>query len=172
MRLLISCFLPFALLVAGCSSSPDYKAAEGNGYGYQESKLSDSQYRVHFKARGSDKSKAMDFAMLRAAELTLEQGFDWFTVSSRETLVDNKTVDRGSQVGFSKRYETRRECGLLTCRTRTEPTSSYSAGVFLGGDKSSDIEAVLNITMGNGNKPSSAFDATQVKNNLQPNSQD
>ena len=76
------------LFMAGCASQPDYREATQGGFGYTESQMSETQYRVHFKAKGSDKAKAMDYAMLRAAELTLLKGYDWFVVTDRETMVD------------------------------------------------------------------------------------
>lgn len=170
MKYLIAMTLTATLIMTGCSSAPDYRKAEDSGYGYQETQLSDNQYRVHFTARGSDKRKAMDFAMLRAAELTLLQGYDWFTVTHRETLVDSENVGTDPQIGFSRRYEMERECGLITCSTSMEPETTYSAGVFVGGERNSQVEAILNITMGKGEKPDSAasFNAKQVRNNLQP----
>ena len=86
------------IVLGGCASQPAYRAAENGGYGYTETKLTDTQYRVYFKGRGSDKTKAMDYAMLRAAEVTIEQGYDWFVVANRETLIDREKVTTEPQV--------------------------------------------------------------------------
>lgn len=165
-------FLLFTVLIslAGCASKPAYRAAEDGGYGYTDSQLSDTQYRVHFKARGSDKRKAMDYAMLRAAELTLKQGFEWFNVTERETLVDEEEVQVSPQVGFSRRYATVTDCGVLSCRTSRYPTSQFETGIFVGGSQQSEIESIINFEMGRGDKPTggNAFDAQQVVDNLKP----
>ena len=134
------------LIMAGCASQPDYRQAKKGGFGYTESKLSDTQYRVHFKAKGSDKGKAMDYAMLRAAELTLLEGYDWFVT----------------------------ECGVLTCRTSYHPTTQFETGVFVGGSQQSEIESILSIEIGKGTRPTSAtsFDAREVRDNLQPKTEE
>ena len=159
------------IIMAGCASQPDYRQAKQGGFGYTESKLSDTQYRVHFKAKGTDKAKAMDYAMLRAAELTLLEGYDWFVVTDRETLVDKETVQTTPTAGFSRRYARVTDCGVLTCRTSYHPTTQFETGVFVGGSQKSEIESILNIELGKGTRPSSAtsFDAREVRENLQPN---
>lgn len=158
------------VIMAGCASQPDYRQAQKGGFGYTESKLSDTQYRVHFKAKGSDKGKAMDYAMLRAAELTLLEGYDWFVVTDRETLVDKETVQTTPTAGFSQRYARVTECGVLTCRTSYHPTTQFETGVFVGGSQQSEIESILSIELGKGTRPTSAtsFDAREVRDNLKP----
>ncbi|WP_269348863.1 CC0125/CC1285 family lipoprotein [Alteromonas macleodii] len=161
------------LIMAGCASQPDYRQAKKGGFGYTESKLSDTQ-RVHFKAKGSDKGKAMDYAMLRAAELTLLEGYDWFVVTDRETLVDKETVQTTPTAGFSQRYARVTECGVLTCRTSYHPTTQFETGVFVGGSQQSEIESILSIEIGKGTRPTSAtsFDAREVRDNLQPKTEE
>ena len=158
------------IVLGGCASQPAYRAAENGGYGYTETKLTDTQYRVYFTGRGSDKTKEMDYAMLRAAEVTIEQGYDWFVVANRETLIDREKVTTEPQVGFSQRYSRVTECGLLTCRTEHHQRSTLSAGVFVGGKESSTIESVLDVQLGRGVRPDDAqsYDARQVAKNLAP----
>ena len=158
------------LIMAGCASQPDYRQADKSGFGYNESKLSDTQYRVHFKAKGTDKGKAMDYAMLRAAELTLLEGYDWFVVTDRETLVDKETVQTTPTAGFSQRYARVTDCGVLTCRTSYHPTTQFETGVYVGGSQKSEIESILSVELGKGTRPTSAtsFDAREVRENLQP----
>ena len=162
------------LIMAGCASQPDYRQAKKGGFGYTESKLSDTQYRVHFKAKGSDKGKAMDYAMLRAAELTLLEGYDWFVVTDRETLVDKETVQTTPTAGFSQRYARVTECGVLTCRTSYHPTTQFETGVFVGGSQQSEIQSILSLEIGKGTRPTSAtsFDAREVRDNLQPKTEE
>ena len=161
------------MVMAGCASQPDYRQASNGGFGYTESKLSETQYRVHFKGRGSDKSKAMDYAMYRSAELTLLKGYDWFVVTDRETMVDKERVQTSPQVGFSQRYARVTECGVITCRTSYHPTTQFESGIFVGGSQKSEIESILNIEMGNGTRPTSAtsFDAREISNNLKPDTE-
>lgn len=164
-------FALLALIIGGCASQPDYRAAtRAGGYGYTETQLSNSQFRVHFKARGSDRAKAMDYAMLRAAEVTLQQGYEWFAVTERETLVDKERQPASPQFGFSQRYARVTECGVISCRTAYYPTTQLETGIFVGGEERSEIESVLSIQLGRGDHPTTGniFDATQVRNNLAP----
>ena len=116
----------------------------------------------------------MDYAMLRAAELTLLEGYDWFVVTDRETLVDKETVQATPTAGFSQRYARVTECGVLTCRTSYHPTTQFETGVFVGGSQQSEIESILSIEMGKGTRPTSAtsFDAREVRDNLQPKTEE
>ncbi len=167
--LTLSVIFASALLVA-CSSQPEYREAKGSGYGYQETKISETQYRVGFKARGTDKSKAMDYALLRAAEVTLENGHDWFIVTHRETLIDRERVRSGSSLGYMNSHDVVTRCGAISCTTRHYPRSSYSAGIHIGGNSSSEIESILEIKIGKGMRPDTdySFNASEVKENLSP----
>lgn len=151
-------------LMTGCASSPGYKAANGSGYGYSETKISDDRYRVQYKARGDDSQPARDYAMLRAAELTLLQGYDWFVVVDRETQVERDQNPSGAQV--SNRTVVSRDCGLLTCDTNVHQVPTYSAGVSTGSR--GETEVSIEIRMGKGVRPSSgdSYDAMEVRDNL------
>lgn len=166
----IMLFTALTLVLAGCSSQPDYRKAEGSGYGYQETKISDTQYRVSFKARGTDKTKAMDYALLRAAEVTLENGYDWFVVTHRETLVDRERVQPDTSLGYTSSRDMVTRCGLVTCTTTSYPRTSMSAGVHIGGNESSEIQSILEVKLGKGMRPDTdySFSAKEVKDNLSP----
>lgn len=156
-------------LLTACASQPDYRAADGRGYGYTEQQLSSDQYRVSFRARGDDTGLAMDYAMLRASELTMEQGYDWFDIASRDTLVDRERVNPGASAGTGVAYTTVQDCGLLTCRTYQRPSQSYHTGMHLG-DERSDVEVIMEIRLGNGIRPAGDqnYDAREVYENLKP----
>ncbi len=167
--LLVVILATFTLL--GCAgNSHEYREATRGGFGYTETKLSDTQYRVHFKARGSERAKAMDYAMLRAAEVTILNDYDWFIVTDRETLVDKERVASGPQFGFQQRYSRVTECGAFHCRTALYPTSQFSTGIYIGGAEQSEIESILSIEVGRGEQPEreNTYDARQVRNNLMP----
>lgn len=156
-------------LLAACASQSDYHAADGRGYGYTEQQLSSDQYRVSFRSRGDDTGLAMDYAMLRASELTMEQGYDWFDIASRDTLVDRERVNSGVPAGTGVSYTTVQDCGLLTCRTYQRPNQSYHTGMHLG-DERSDVEVIMEIRLGNGIRPTGeqSYDAREVYENLKP----
>lgn len=163
-------FTIITLTLAACSSQPEYRAAEGSGYGYDATQLTDTQYRVTFKARGSDADKAMDYALLRAAEVTLQNGYDWFIVTHRETLIDNERIEPSSTLRYSDSRDVVTRCGLVSCTTTSYPRSSFSAGIHIGGDKSQDIKSILEIKLGKGVRPDTdaSFDALEVRQHLSP----
>lgn len=76
----------FALLVlAACSGGPtSYQPAAGGDRGFSEMRIEQDRYRVRFAA-GSDVTfdRAEDYALRRAAEITLREGGDWFEVVAR-----------------------------------------------------------------------------------------
>lgn len=163
-----------AITLSACSSQPDYRKAEGSGYGYQETKVSETDYRVSFKARGSDSTKAMDYALLRAAEITIEQGYDWFVVTHRETLIDRERVEPNNSLSYTNSRDVVTRCGLISCTTREYPSSSMSAGIHIGGNESSEIQSILVIRIGKGTRPDTdySFNALEVKENLKPENRD
>lgn len=156
------------LTLSACASQPDYKAANGGGYGYKESQISENRYRVQYKARGDARDKAMDYALLRSAELTLLKGYDWFMVVDRETLRDREQQS-GVRTEIRNDRVVTRDCGLLGCTTRSRPSRSYSAGVGTDTGSRTETETVLEIRMGKGVRPSSgdSYDALEVRDNLQ-----
>ncbi|WP_241973616.1 CC0125/CC1285 family lipoprotein [Aliidiomarina shirensis] len=154
-RLASVAVIGLALVLTACAGQPDYRAAENGGFGYSERQLTDNQYRVNFKARGDDTGAAMDYAMLRASELTLENEFEWFVVSSRETFVDRERVTNNN-FGFGFGYGFR-------------PRSSYHLGMTLG-DGRKEVAVNLEIRMGTGEMPESdqAYNAAELFENLRP----
>ncbi len=154
------------ILLSSCASHSGYRAAVGKGYGYQETKLSDTQYRISFKLRGNNAAKAKDYALLRAADLTLQQGYSWFQVVDQE-LTQQKNGDDSLALGASTETTTTTSCGLLTCQSRTTPTTGYHAAVNVAGD-SDKVERLLEIRMGKGVQPQDgrSYNAKQLKSNL------
>ena len=155
-----------AVMLTACASSSVYKEARGSGFGYQDSALSETQHRISYKSRGNDSGKAHDLAMLRAAELTLLKGYDWFEVLDRETIKD-KSERSGASMGISQRTEVTESCGLLGCKRTTRPSREYSMGVDVGNDRDS-VERHLEILLGNGVRPnkSQVYNATEVRENI------
>ena len=74
------------VLIIGCSTP--YQKAGFKG-GYSEIKVNDKTWKVDFKGNGYTSSRTVEnFALRRAAELTIEQGYSHFVLS--ESSVDTK----------------------------------------------------------------------------------
>ncbi|CAB0151467.1 hypothetical protein PSI9734_01854 [Pseudidiomarina piscicola] len=161
------------LLLTACAGQPDYRAAEDGGYGYTETQITDTQYQVKFKARGTDKGAANNYALLRAAQVTLQNDHDWFVISHRETQVDKETVNN-ADFGYPSSGDMVTYCNAIRCETRYYPRTAFQAGIHVGGRTDSDITVTLDIKLGSGEQPEGqhSYDASEVVSNLEPNSED
>lgn len=133
----------FLIMVSGCTAQSAYKAAQGDGAGYKEIALATNHYRVQFKTSGSRPATAQKYVLMRAAELTIAQGYDWFIVEQRTTRILNEPEPFKSR---SVPIVTR-NCGLLGCRTHTQPSiSSFET-------TATETLSIVEIRMGRGVRP-------------------
>lgn len=157
-------FLMVISILVACASQPEYRPAEQAGdYGYSEEQIDEDQYRIVFRTRGDDLARAVDYAMLRASEIALEQDYDWIAITSRDTRVDTEQVGPQAMFGPDMSQETVRSCGLLGCRDYSRPLPPYQMGMPLG-DESSEVEVSLTVRLGTGIRPTEveSFDAREV----------
>lgn len=141
----VLCLLILGVL-AGCNrQATPYQPAAG-GYGYGEQQLEDNRYRVTFA--GNDLTSAetvQNYLLYRSAEVTLDHGYDYFTMVDRN--LDRSTTYWGSGdthfgTGFG-RYSSGGFVGFGTSTAR--PIDSYTAYadiVLFKGDKpAGDVNA-------------------------------
>lgn len=75
-----------AISLAACASTPTvYQPAGAPGaVGYSEYRIEPGRYRVMFRGgTNASERQVMDYALIRAADLTIAEGYDWFRVSDR-----------------------------------------------------------------------------------------
>lgn len=151
-----------SVIITGCASKGVYSPSSGSGYGYSHSQIDSNSYRVHFKMRGDDSQKAMDYAMRRAAQLTLEKGYDWFVINDQQTLTHTRK-NADPSIAHSQTMVVTRDCGLLSCQTRTYPVHQTSFGAQLESSQSM-VESIIAVRMGKGVRPQSdnSYDALEV----------
>lgn len=119
------------LLVAGCATQTPYKPAEARDKeGYTETRLGENRYRISFVGNSATPAETVkDYALLRAAELTLQEGYSWFSVAERdkdEKQRASTSVGTGfSTPGFTSVYQ---RCGVLRCQTAVSYTPGFSTG--------------------------------------------
>ena len=80
--------LLFLLLsgLAACATSTLYEPVGSTGYGFAEQKIEDDRYRILFKGNSlTDRETVETYLLYRAAEITVENGYDYFTVVEDET---------------------------------------------------------------------------------------
>jgi hypothetical protein len=123
---------------------------------------------VQFKSDSKLLGDASDYALFRSAELTKQQGYDWFVVSSKETFVESVKQQPRSSVDFTKIRQVERNCGLLTCETRSRPCTELGGNINtdLNNDRK-EVHSILEIRMGKGIKPNEdSYGAQDVVYNL------
>lgn len=104
------------MLLSGCASAPTLYAARtaSAGVGHSEFRLEPGRYRVTFQGGpGAPVEQVSDYALLRAAELAVRDGYDWFRVSDR--LTSSTGAGNGPRLsigGGSSRYGGHSSIGL------------------------------------------------------------
>ena len=91
MKQLIILIVSYTMLfiLAGCATP--YQPV-GFGGGYSETQLAPDVFRVYVRGNGyTSMERAQDFALLRAAELTLQQGFKYFAIIDESSSTDIST---------------------------------------------------------------------------------
>lgn len=135
-------------MLAGCGQPTPYQPAT-DGYGYREQQIEDNRYRVSFA--GNDLT-AMDtvqnYLLYRAAELTLDQGYDYFIVVDRE--VERSTIYWGTAdtrlgAGYWTRWDDDYLGGIGLSTYSARPIDRYTAYadivVFEGEKPEGDVNA-------------------------------
>ena len=115
-------FILPALLLTACASAPDYApASSARSAGYSETQIEQDRYLVSYRSKDRDTSEARRNALLRAAELTLQNGYDTFELVSQEA---NSETDRRLEPRYAgPDYVTTRSCGLIGCTERVTPVA-------------------------------------------------
>ena len=91
MKKTIAAALALALAACATAVGTAYAPAGKSGYGYSQTRIEEGRYRVTFAGDGATPVNVVeDFALLRAADLALEGGYDWFRVVGRSVEEDEK----------------------------------------------------------------------------------
>ena len=148
-------WLMAALSLTACAATgpATYGPATDNGFGYSQTQIESNRIRIVYRGSGGMPPELVeDFALRRAGELTLDNGYDWFEVISREIVGDRRGgVSIGAGVG-SGSYG--RRSGV-----------SVGVGGNLGEVGGQDYFTVLmEVLMGTGEPPNNidAYDARDV----------
>lgn len=151
----------FALVIGAlvaCAGAPTpYQAAQG-GFGYSEQQIEQNRYRVRFAGNAATSRQTVeDYALYRAAELTVQTGHDWFEVVDRDTVQEYAGYGGSPQVGVG-----------------VGSGGNFGFGLsmpVLGGGGSGYYSTTLDIRVHEGQKPEqdpAAYDALAVISQLQP----
>lgn len=156
------------LALAACAHPTPYQA-EQDGQGYSEKPIEDDRYRVTFAGNSLTKRETVeDYLLFRAAEVTLQRGYDYFLVVEKDT--ERKTTKLTS---FSEFGTPSYAFGYY----RYSPFYSGYFGRYGTGIASETVRerhkynAYANIQLRRGAKPDDdpqAYDARDVLKRLAP----
>ena len=72
--------------LSACVQPTPYQPAPPQGFGYSEDRLDQNRFRITFRGNASTARETVeDYLLYRAAELTLQNGFDHFLMVGRDT---------------------------------------------------------------------------------------
>jgi len=136
-RTMTSALLSSILLLAACSTTPTavptkYRSASSEGaYGYSSEMISDTEYKVLFKA--TDKTPEDDvqqYVLRRAAEIAEEKGFQYLAIT--KTDIEKKpTLARSVNIESEKPvpFQTQRQCTMSGCSEVAQPMAGTGQNV-------------------------------------------
>lgn len=155
-------------LLAACATSTPYQPAGETRWGFQESQIETGRFRVSFNGNSlTDRETVETYFLFRAAELTVEQGFDHFIVVQRATDVDSRIIRSGPDRFYRPGF------GLYFNYFHPRWGWRGAGDPFWNDTNYREItryEASAEIMFGHGTKPdaANAFDARDVIANLGP----
>lgn len=155
-RLTFSLIAVSALALSACASLAPYGPQQAaRGQGFSEQQIESNRFRVTYNGVGAVGPVA-DRALFRAAQLTVDQGYDWFEVTQR--WIDGRPDSAGG---------VRPSVSIGAGSSRYGGYSASGVGVGLGFDLSGPqpTSTTLEIVMGRGAKPDrpEAYDARRVQ---------
>lgn len=150
--------IPALALVAACATSPVYAPATKEGaMGYASQQLEAGRHRISYT--DTDPMRARNMALLRAAEITLMEGKDWFEIT-HEGMEQAAPRSGGSSISIGG--------GTGSYGRSSSVGVGVGFGIPLGGGSSGKATQILEIVTGAGPKPdkAEAYDARSVEMNL------
>lgn len=181
--LLMATAISGAMLVAGCATETPYRPATGSGFyrtGFSERQVEANRFLVNFAGNTvTDRDTVERYLLFRAAELTLQNGFDYFVTVDRQTDRQARTYSTpGAGFGPGWGYGGWGGYWGPSWRFYGRPWGGWGGwGPWGGGFNDFDVrtvdryEASAEIVMGRGEPPSGevrAFRARDVVNRLGP----
>ena len=158
-----------AVLTLGACATPPYGYAPASPF--VETPIAADRYRISYRAeRRMDEGRARDVALLRAADLAIQQGYDWFLVEQQYTeVVDGRGYGRGFGYGGNGPA-----ISIGTSHTSFGRHSATGVGVGIGfnlgggdyGYRRAPLETMLEVQFGRGATPIGAYDARDVQRTI------
>jgi len=149
-----------ALSLAACETATVYQPAlRAGAVGYTDYRIEPGRYRITFQGGdGAPAGQVRDYVLLRAAEVALRDGYDWFRISDREGYIAPPRNQASISFGIGG-FNFGRGGGF---------GGGVGTAVPIGGGP--QIGRSIEIVAGKGPLPtdSEAYDARGVQRNLGP----
>jgi hypothetical protein len=85
-----------AVALGGCAGPTPYQPStslSGSSGGYSEQRLASDRYRVTFAGNSMTSRETVEnYLLYRAAELTVQQGYEWFIMADRDVERDRRVI--------------------------------------------------------------------------------
>jgi hypothetical protein len=148
------------LALGACATEPTrFQPAGGPAsVGFSDMRIEPGRYRVTFNGGpGAPPAQVQDYALLRAANLTLADGYDWFRITDRMT---RQTGYSGASLGLG--------IGGMSFGRHSAVGGSVGTGIPLSGGAS--LSTTLEVLMGKGARPQDGdvYDARGVQRSIGP----
>lgn len=168
-----------AMALSACATQDIYRpmGVDGSRSGYAEQRIEADRFRVSFQGNSlTSRERVETGLLLRSAELTRENGYDWFATLNRATDRDTRMRFDGGPMGFRSHAWHGGPFWGTSWRFHRGGHWSQWRDPFWGMHdmdvrQIDRFEASAEIVMGRGPKPDAdpnAFDASEVIRNLGP----
>ena len=115
-----------ALILSGCSTAYQKQGFSG---GFDESQLAPNVWKISFRGNAkTTKSKAEEFTLLRSADLTIQNGFEYFVLadSSSDSSYSSYTTPTSSTTTFNANTQGNNISGIANTNTYGGQTMHFS----------------------------------------------
>ena len=152
-----------AALLAACATQTPYGPRDEYGYGFSETRIESDRYRVSFSGNSlTDRETVETYLLYRAAELTMQNGYDWFEIVDRDIDRERQRRRSAGYAGSPFYYSYFHPYyGWIPAYDPFWSTRDYYR-------ESTRYQASAELKMGSGEKPDSprAYSAREVQINL------
>ena len=158
MKPLVIATVAVSLVLSACATAPTlYQASIGpQAVGYSEYRIEPGRYRITFRGGpGAPAQQVADYALLRAADLAVAEGYDWFQVADR---LSQGRPDTGPRIGVG--------LGGGDFGRRSGVSLGLGTSFNLGGGPA--FVSTLEVVMGRGERPRGrdSYDARALRRSL------
>ena len=98
-KLALAMLASSTLMVAGCATETTFRPATGRGFerqGYSDRQIEPGRFLVSFAGNSVTSRDTVErYLFFRSAQLTLEQGYDYFVMADRDTKLQSRTYSTG-----------------------------------------------------------------------------